>query len=591
MFLSPQSARYTGYVETPEVGFDSFLQGSLSQGLNDTVFGSIWRMSELEAAKDHHPDVNPFISKDEANEDAKIEGLDLHFDHDPTLDEYILLSERKRNEQTRQFQLQGAENNLQKAAGLGVGLLASISNPLDLTLSFIPIAGTGAKAASVAKGASTFSRLRTGVNNVYRSGLVPGINPGKTAIGKLGVAALEGTAGSLVVEIPLAISNSQDQAQYTAKDFFFNVGAGGAFNTALRGVFMGFGRLMRSINPEISDSMMLEARQQFLTDDEIDIHGFLELDENVQNVRAQEELQSQVVREAQIQLGEIDDRPTRIDIKAVREQAVKKVGPLDEFITRVQDEANTGPLLDEPVFGSRDPYVYTVTDSIDQISEIKSGGLDDFADSTGAGLFFGLDVRGTDAQQRFNDGAIIRVNKETIRQGFEPDVVEFDETLRDVQIIDDEAIIEPENLEVLTPDGWKLITEAEEVIPSSEAPTPDRQQIEEKAKSLRQDSIKRFIEDAKRKFETQQKRSQEYRQELERIVEQGRVLKEAELKKQSVPQDISQREISKLDEDIASLEGELRGDQDKFDDSIYGDIKPEDQDSLSAAVDCLVNNG
>lgn len=613
LFLTPQTPRdiSRGFIESPTVGFQSFLGASFEQGWHDSIFASIQRMSELEIAKDYDPETNPYVNKDKANEIAKNQGLDLHFDEDPTVEEFSLLRQRKEKENARLIRLNAAEGFWKNAAGMGAGLLGSVANPLDLAVAFVPIVGTGGKALQAGKAAGVLGKGRIALNNVYRQGLIKSLTPATSVRGKLGQALLEGSAGSLLAEIPLAISNIQDQSNYTADNFFVNVAAGGVFNTALRSVFMAMSRMLRTVNPEIKDAMLGEATEQFLTDHDIRVHGYLEFDNKIQRARAKQELEGEgviipedpKVREAKTELTNMRALEGKtFDVKSARQQALDSVESHEEFLAKFEEEATSGPLLDEPLLGSRDPYMYRVTEDYD-VENIQSFGITSDDLTEGAGLFFSNDMRGTDYQQRFNDGFIIRMSKEKIIDDFGDVRIEHNEVLDEIELFDDEITIQPEDMEVLTADGWKLIEDVTEgeAIPARKAPTGvSREELELRAKEARQESIRSFVEEERAKFNAQKEGSAEKIKELEQIIEEGRLMQEDAISRNTkeTPEVANKaREESILDDEIADLEDLLAEELSNAIDEATGvpralkDLEEEDIKPTEAAIECLINNG
>jgi hypothetical protein len=234
-------------------------------------------MSEYSLAKEYDPELNPYIPRKEAIDWAKNEGVDINFDYDPTSDEMSLLVERKREENDRQAILAAGTTGGGRVAGrMGVQFLGSILNPLDLPLMFLPIVGSGAKAA---QGTTTLSR-------VLSRGLVTEEALAARGLAMKGYTAaiIEGAVGQAITEIPLMISNQQSEIDYTGSDLVTNIALGGAFGAGINTLRLGVNGVLnmhRRLTPKTQENMMGGAQDDFLRGQDIDPGRYIDLDEEV----------------------------------------------------------------------------------------------------------------------------------------------------------------------------------------------------------------------------------------------------------------------------------------------------------------------
>jgi hypothetical protein len=214
--------------------------------------------------------------------------------------------DRKTKERDRNLILSGGADGIMRSAGaMGVGFLGSLLSPLDLALNFFPIvgvAGTGAKAVGI--GAKVSRALSRGI--VTRQTLAArGIAmKGYTA------AIIEGTVGQAITEIPLMISNKQDQTRYTSAYFITNVALGGAFGAGVHSlVKLGksiHGRMKEAklahgrLTPETHENMAGTALEDFLEGGEIDPARVMHLDDNANTAAASEPDFSEVIAKADL---------------------------------------------------------------------------------------------------------------------------------------------------------------------------------------------------------------------------------------------------------------------------------------------------
>lgn len=259
-----------------------FAEAALDQGIYYTAYQSIYRMSEYYLAGDEDPVLNPLIPAAEANHAAQQEGLDLKFDIDVTMDEYNLMVKRKIAERDRNTILQTAEGALDTAGMIGVGFLGSLLNPLDAALNFVPIVGSSARAANLAKVGTIGAR----VGGILERGVVTSeqLNAARLAMKGYTAAIIEGSVGQAITEIPLIFSLRQDQIKYGADDFFTNVALGGAFGAGVNSIRLGLRSLKirhQNLTPETRENMAGAAMEDFVNGREVDPARLVHLDDSL----------------------------------------------------------------------------------------------------------------------------------------------------------------------------------------------------------------------------------------------------------------------------------------------------------------------
>lgn len=294
--FSQVNGSHIGNAATP-IDPETYYGTALESGIHNSVFASIYRFSEYDQTTTPDPELNPMVSKEDANHLAQSNGLSsLKFTEDKPLDEVSLLIDRHSKERDRGIILsEGNTGTFRGAGAMGVGFLGSMLNPLDLALNFVPIVGTAGKAESLAKAgfvARAMSRGLVTAETLESAGL--GLK-GYTA------AVVNGAVGNAMSEIPLMIANRQDQTGYTAEEFGLAVGLGAVFGGGLHTVGLALkpfserlGKaktLHENLSPETHDNMAAAALEDFVQGREIDPGRLLYLDETL--------------RETQLRLGEM----------------------------------------------------------------------------------------------------------------------------------------------------------------------------------------------------------------------------------------------------------------------------------------------
>lgn len=230
---------YTGRIETNEAlareGVDAIpattgevLRAQGAQAINDLGFWRQGRINERDIENQESrfgiglrgtfsqtgdvTEVEPrsrVLSPEEANETFGLDGK-LTFDAPVSENFAQEMARLKREEMTRQDVFRRAQGGAAEWTGrIGIGLAASILDPLNVASAFIPVVGP-TRYAMWLRGASGLGQ--------------------RTAI-RSGVGALEGAVGAAAIEPIMIGQASAEQADYTMADSLLNI----AFGTVLGG--------------------------------------------------------------------------------------------------------------------------------------------------------------------------------------------------------------------------------------------------------------------------------------------------------------------------------------------------------------------
>ncbi len=268
---------------TPNIPLSRYLGAAWDQGVHDQMGSSLYRISEQWQMEKNvslwgtlDQQAGRMLDPNEANDRYGTRRLRF------TEPVYEGVAELMRNRQdendSRNFILSiGATGVGRFSASFGVGMLASLSNPVDFTTMFVPIVGSEALA----------SKLATMGLSPVRQGLARGLITEETLIARaipaprVVAAVIEGTVGQAIAEVPLYISNRMDQTPYTVMDSLQNIAMGGAFAGALRLAISGAGRLVGKLAPETKKALAQKGLADFLLGDDVKVHDLVNLDENV----------------------------------------------------------------------------------------------------------------------------------------------------------------------------------------------------------------------------------------------------------------------------------------------------------------------
>jgi hypothetical protein len=172
-------------------------------------------------SKANQPEITPVMTVEEQQEIIDAKQVPLKPEEGLRRATLELLIERKQEELAHQSVMERATTG-QMVAGFGVGVLASLVDPINVASAFVPVIGPARYAASLARQTS-----RTG-----------------RALVRARVGAAEGFVGAGLVE-PIVYTQAQnEQADYTMSDSLLNF----AFGTVLGGgLHMGIGAISDGI--------------------------------------------------------------------------------------------------------------------------------------------------------------------------------------------------------------------------------------------------------------------------------------------------------------------------------------------------------
>lgn len=267
---------------TPNIPLSRYLGAAWDQGVHDAMGGSLYRISEqwqmennvsLWGALDQQ--AGRMLDPNEAND--RYGTRRLRFTEPVYEGVAELLKNRHDENETRNFILSSGGAGVGRfAASFGVGMLASLSNPVDFTTMFVPIVGSEALATKLAT--MGLSPARQGLaRGLITEERLRAIVPAPRVV----AAIIEGTVGQAIAEVPLYISNRMDQTPYTVMDSLRNIALGGAFAGTLRLALSGAGRLVGRLMPDTKKALAQKGLADFLLGDDVKVHELVNLDENV----------------------------------------------------------------------------------------------------------------------------------------------------------------------------------------------------------------------------------------------------------------------------------------------------------------------
>ena len=224
--------------------FGDVIGASAAQAAEDwPLLSAIPRMVELSTAR-RYDEAYRLYSRDGAKTWMAEQGLDDEFsfeDRGYNELELSILARRKKAELARRDVLARSEGGVgQATAQLATALGVSVLDPLNIASAFVPVVGE-----------ARYARLLAGAGGLA----------GRTAV-RLGVGAVEGTAGAAALEPLLYAANTQQQADYGITDSLINIGFGGIFGGGLHAI----GGAVGDIGARRRVSRVRQAVDQLLAD-------------------------------------------------------------------------------------------------------------------------------------------------------------------------------------------------------------------------------------------------------------------------------------------------------------------------------------
>ena len=225
----------------PDPGAFAFLKNAGWDALYHSPFSGVYRMSEMAIEKTDllNPGGN-VLQPQEANEKYGMGGQ-LTFDEPIKEDAARLMLNRKIAENDRAYLSQsGATTGFRQVAGFGVGMAASLVDPINVAMMFVPVVGEARFAGMVARMGITRARLATG--------------------------AIEGLVGSALAEPFILLPALQEQANYGLKDSALNLGFGAVLGAGLHAGLGAVGDKIRALKPKEANAIFESAMNDVLQD-------------------------------------------------------------------------------------------------------------------------------------------------------------------------------------------------------------------------------------------------------------------------------------------------------------------------------------
>lgn len=203
--------------------FSTYFENAAGNVLRDSPTSSLFRATELAGANAEQGGFDEFgvfhggmqavrrtVAPEDARAKAEEAGVTVDFgDSHYTPEAVDIMIDRARKRTVRDVVVNAYDPSW--GTQLGVSLVTSLADPLNIGAAFIPFVGE-ARYAAILEGAATFGR-----RELYRAGL----------------GAVEGLAGSLLVEPLIAGAAMQEGREYTLADSLYNLAFGTAFGAGM----------------------------------------------------------------------------------------------------------------------------------------------------------------------------------------------------------------------------------------------------------------------------------------------------------------------------------------------------------------------
>lgn len=278
--------RQEGQVSTVPVPLTDYLGAASEAGFADSSFASIYKYNELGIAKTGKPsipgmldfDVGPKVDPVELNKRYGIPGH-LNFTEPTTIGAAAILNDRKMREMNRNFILGNGDTGLGRwGAGVGVSMISSMLNPIDLGSMFMPFVGSEEAAANAA-------RLGQGaVRRGIARGLVTVEDLSNLPNPKFVASVINGAAFQGVAEVPSFLNKIREGENYDFSDFTRNVAMGGVFAGAMHVGIEGAARIFRRLRPETREAIVKRAMDDFVKGEDPRAAVLANIDENIDSL-------------------------------------------------------------------------------------------------------------------------------------------------------------------------------------------------------------------------------------------------------------------------------------------------------------------
>jgi hypothetical protein len=230
----------------PDPGFGS-LAGTIGwDALYHSPFSGTYRLSQLSLEKYDffNPDGRTLQPKEAADKYGL--GGQLSFSEPIKESAAQLMMQRKIDENDRNYVISsGMNSGYRQAAGIGIGMAATLIDPINFASMFVPVVGE-----------ARFARM------VTRFG-------GSVLKARLASGAIEGAVGAAMVEPFVLLPAMQEQANYDLNDSLANLGYGAALGGFLHAGFGAVADRFKKIEPRESDAMFEAAMNNILKDEPV----------------------------------------------------------------------------------------------------------------------------------------------------------------------------------------------------------------------------------------------------------------------------------------------------------------------------------
>lgn len=278
--FAPRTRSAYGQVDRWDVPINRWLDVKYGLGEHGTIFGALERYTE-DSIYDSPDTIQPEL----ANSLFGIPGQ-LEFKDPISIQHARIRRERKDEELRRLAYLNSATHSafsIKAAAGLGSAIVGGVSNPLDLSLMFVPVVGS-ARAAGIAK-LGRASRLGVAIER----GLITEEALGTaTRFPGFSGSVINATAGAAITEIPVFAQAVRDQEIYGFQDALTNVALGGVTGGILHGISAGVRRLFLGaaeahsrMSPDVQEAALRKVINDALADRPLETEGITGTDTRV----------------------------------------------------------------------------------------------------------------------------------------------------------------------------------------------------------------------------------------------------------------------------------------------------------------------
>jgi len=572
LLMHKPEPRTVGQIDEFNIPMSQLLETAWGQGVHDTALDSISRMGELYKERN---DTAMFgmmrwnngdkISADDAITRVREAGLDLSFEEDVFQGELDMLMERKRKENFRNFVFsQGQKGIGRNIASIGTQMVASVSNPLDMSLMFVPVVGNAGKAKTAITAGKGYTRAK------FAKGLVTEESLQAFPFPKITGAVIEGTVGAGIVEIPIAMANFQDQSDYNTSDFFFNIGAGGAFAGTMRAMGSATAKMLRGLQKQTLDRMNRTAISQMASGDMVNVAHHVDLDDA--RIRLEADFDEKGARDSANYRFQAEENARRVnsamtyDLNHPTTMTLKKGEPVPEGYMKVGEDGSNNIYqsisksqedLTVSQTEAKNPARYNDVAEIIEADRAKSA-LEVKKELDPDGLGLASRPWLMDDSVDYNRFIYTQAMRDALRdRGFDG-YLGFSET----------------------PENPKGTGESSAVVSFNQSQYNAAESA--RYKEARSKAINNFIAEEKRLQDPEERYRKILRQEIEATQAQGKILKTRDSDTIDDVESIIESDDPLLDNDIATLREEL-GDQAK---SVKKE--PTYEDGIDAAIDCLL---